>query len=165
MLFLENEFLCLMLAEKGAEWQSLVDKQLGSRERLWQGDAAWWGRRSPLLFPIVGRLRDDAFWHQGRRYTMPQHGFARDKIFQTLKADQSHCVQRLVSSEANYPFNYALTVATTLHKNTVLTQYEIANRGRETLYASIGAHPAFALEKGADYRIQINAADLAQIRM
>ena len=66
------------VANHGAELQSV---QLGGHEFLWQGDPAYWGRRAPILFPIVGKVADDTLRIDGHEYTMKQHGFARDTVF------------------------------------------------------------------------------------
>ena len=66
------------VSNKGAELTSIM---ANGREYLWQGDPAFWGRRAPILFPIVGRLADDKLHINGNEYTMKQHGFARDTDF------------------------------------------------------------------------------------
>ena len=45
---------------------------------MWQGDTRFWGRRSPVLFPIVGRVWEDTYRYAGNSYRMGQHGIARD---------------------------------------------------------------------------------------
>ena len=68
----------ITVSHKGAELQNIT---ANGREYLWQGDPKFWGRRAPILFPIVGKLADDNLRINGHEYTMKQHGFARDTEF------------------------------------------------------------------------------------
>ena len=66
------------VSNHGAELQSI---RFEGREYLWQGDPAYWGRRAPILFPIVGKVAGDLLRVDGQSYPMKQHGFARDAEF------------------------------------------------------------------------------------
>ena len=79
---LENSFLTVVVDELGAELLSVTKE---GKEYIWQGNSAYWPRRTPVLFPIVGSLKNKEFIHQGKVYPMNQHGFARDMAF-TLKS-------------------------------------------------------------------------------
>ena len=83
---LSNSVLTVQIAEHGAELQSI---KKDGKEYLWQGDAKFWGRRSPVLFPIVGRVWNNKYRHAGNTYEIGQHGFARDMNFKlTYKEDK-----------------------------------------------------------------------------
>jgi galactose mutarotase-like enzyme len=149
---LSSEQLLITVAAHGAELQSLRTQD--GREWLWQGDPTVWGRRSPSLFPIVGRLKDDALTHNGRRYSLSRHGFARDRDFQIESADTARAAFLLeddAQTRAHYPFAFALRLEYALHANAVEITYRLRNPGEQTLYASLGAHPAFVwpLARGA----------------
>ena len=95
----------------GAELIRLQDEQ--GRDWLWDGDPAFWTGRSPLLFPIVGRVRNDRIHINGLEYELPKHGFARTSRFEVEEANASQCRLRLCSSEATlqrYPFPFQLDV-------------------------------------------------------
>ena len=77
---LENEFLIIETSNSGAELTRIFSKK-ENKENLWNGDAKYWGRHSPILFPIVGRLKDNETVIDDKVYTMTQHGFARDMNF------------------------------------------------------------------------------------
>ena len=113
---------------------------------LWDGDPAVWGRQAPNLFPVVGALKGDRLVHKGKAYTMPKHGFARDREW-ALKRLTAHSVTlRLVDDEATramYPFPFELCVTYRIQDNTIRVQYDLHNPGEAPLYASLGAHPAF----------------------
>ena len=80
---LKNEKLTVQFSDQGAEMLSLKSNQTG-QEYLWQGDSKYWGRRSPILFPVVGRLIQDRYVYEGKEYPMSQHGFARDLEFEMI---------------------------------------------------------------------------------
>jgi galactose mutarotase-like enzyme len=149
---LSNGTLSATVKADGAELCSLRDAT--GEEMLWQAGPVW-PRHAPVLFPIVGRLKDDTLRHEGRSYQLTQHGFARDRRFAWLNRSTTSC--RLVLHEdaetrAVYPFAFRLEIAFTLNDDALETSFSVANPGREVLPASIGAHPAFAwpLVEGMD---------------
>ena len=127
----------------GAELCSLKDAQ--GIELSWQAGAAW-PRHAPLLFPIVGRLKNDELRHRGKTYPMTQHGFARDQVFEWAERSAASCslvLRDSAATRARYPFAFRLTVGYRLQAVDLHVMLEIANTGEEMLPASIGAHPAF----------------------
>jgi len=153
----------------GAELCSL--KNAGGLELLWQAGAEW-PRHAPLLFPIVGRLKDDALRHRGRTYPMTQHGFARDSRFDWLEREPTYC--RLVLHEgpatlARYPFAFRLVVTYAVGNADLTVTLQIFNMGDEVLPASVGAHPAFNWPLSPelmkeDYRLVFSSEEGAPIR-
>lgn len=123
----------------GAELQSLL---ANGREYLWHGDPEFWGRRAPILFPIVGRLADDTLRIDGREYRMKQHGFARDAEF--VRCDGKYVLVEDGYRE-NYPYAFELVVEYTTQGNTLICDWQVTNRDDKTMYFQIGAHPAFML--------------------
>lgn len=128
----------IQVSTHGAELQSLV---ANGREYLWQGDPAYWARRAPILFPIVGRLANDMLRIDRREYTMKQHGFARDTEF--VYRDGKYVL--VEDGRDNYPYAYELTVNYIAEGNTLNCNWELKNRGSNTMHFQIGAHPAFLL--------------------
>lgn len=127
----------------GAELCSL--KTADGLELMWQAGAEW-RRHAPLLFPIVGRLKNDRLRHQGKLYSMTQHGFARDSQFEWVERGLCSC--RLVLADdaetrARFPFAFRLSVTYSLRDGGLDVAFEIANPGAEVLPASLGGHPAF----------------------
>ena len=140
---LGNDTMTATVAAEGAELCSLKNAQ--GLELLWQAGEAW-PRHAPLLFPIVGRLKNDELRHGGKIYPMTQHGFARDHRFDWVQREPTSCGLLLVDDAATrlrYPFAFRLSVAYTLHRADLEVALEIANTGDAMLPASIGAHPAF----------------------
>ena len=114
-LILENETLCAKISEHGAELTSLYNKKNGI-EYIWQGDPAFWGRHSPVLFPIVGRLKNDTYEFENKTYQLSQHGFARDLDFTVTKATDTTATFELLASDetkAKYPTPYWYVAETT----------------------------------------------------
>lgn len=142
---IENEFLTAEFAEDGAELISLQSKSTGI-EYIWQGDPAFWGRHAPVLFPIVGRLKNDQYTYQGETYTMSQHGFARDSLFTVIEHGEalvSFSLKSNKDTKKNYPFDFELIISYELVGNSLKVDYQVENTGNGSMYFSIGGHPAF----------------------
>jgi galactose mutarotase-like enzyme len=132
------------VSAEGAELIRLQDEQ--GRDWLWNGDPVFWTGRSPLLFPIVGRVKDDRIRVDGLEYELPRHGFARTSRFQIEEANQSQCRLRLCSSEATlqrYPFPFQLDVNYAVEGATLSITAAVANTGSSRMPVSFGFHPAF----------------------
>ncbi|MGF9761966.1 aldose 1-epimerase family protein [Microvirga sp. 0TCS3.31] len=132
------------VSAEGAELIRLQDEQ--GRDWLWDGDAAFWTGRSPLLFPIVGRVRNDRIRVSGSEYELSRHGFARISRFEVEEANSSQCRFRLRSSEATlsrYPFPFQLDVIYAVEGATLSITASVANTGSSVMPASFGFHPAF----------------------
>ncbi|HEY8365444.1 MAG TPA: aldose 1-epimerase family protein [Haloplasmataceae bacterium] len=145
MHILENDVLKVVLSEHGAELQSIYNK-VNQKEYLWQGDPTYWARRSPILFPIVGKLANNTYYHKGRDYHITKHGFARDMDFEVIERSQHYVKFMLKANEQSmlvYPFNFKLTVSYRLEMNKLTIKYKVYNNSDYLMYFSIGAHPAF----------------------
>lgn len=142
---LKNEELTLTFSDAGAELQAITDTKTG-KEYLWNADPAYWKRISPVLFPIVGNLKNKTYSYHGQNYSLPQHGFARDMEFALLESNENSLSFLLESSNETlevYPFPFQLIIRYTLIKRTVTVRWEVKNPGEESMYFSIGGHPAF----------------------
>lgn len=140
---LVNEVLTVEVSRHGAELTSI---RKGSTEYLWQADPAFWGRRSPVLFPIVGSVWDARYRVGGKEFALGQHGFARDMEFSLVSCSETEVRYRLESSEdtlSKYPWPFSLEIAYRLHGNSLDVIWEVTNPGDEDMYFQIGAHPAF----------------------
>lgn len=145
---MRNEQLRLSVAENGAELRSLVCAKTG-REWMWQANPEFWPRTSPVLFPIVGKLKDNLLHHADKSWSLSQHGFARDRHFQLVSEQHDLLRFRLENSEEDlliFPFPFILEIAYFLEENQIRISYHVENPGPDRLPFSIGAHPGFALE-------------------
>ena len=143
---LENEVLRVEIDSFGAELKSVKNKST-NQEYMWQGDPKYWGRTSPVLFPFVGKLKNNSFLHEGKTYTMKQHGFARDMEHQMLSKTDTAIYFKLVTSEetlANFPFSFVLSIGYELVGNELKVLWEVGNNSLDKhMHFGIGAHPAF----------------------
>lgn len=152
---LQNEFLKAAILPKGAELCSLVQWS-SDTEFMWQADPAVWGKHSPILFPIVGSLKNGNYQYEGKSYQMGRHGFARDMDFVVTKQDSNLAVFELQSSATtllSYPFAFVLRVCYELIGHSLQVRYEVQNIDQQNILFSIGGHPAFRvpIEDNADF--------------
>ncbi|WP_244933544.1 aldose 1-epimerase family protein [Neobacillus mesonae] len=162
MKVIENDWLKVEISNHGAEVRKVTHKKNGL-DYMWTGDPAYWGRVSPVLFPIVGRLKDDRYELDGKCYELSQHGFLRDVEF-IVEEQASTKVSFRFESEGRYlhvyPYHFKAIIKYTLKEDTVVVHWEIINENEEEMYFSIGAHPAFRIpllenETLGDYRLQL----------
>src|SRR5882672_4235690 len=161
MIQLTNGGLAATIHEKGAELQSL---QLNGLEYIWQANAAYWAKHSPVLFPIVGELKDGKYFFNNKEYKLSRHGFARDKTFEAEKTSPASAVFTLRSDEqtlAVYPFHFIFRVKYEIKDATLSCTYHVTNGGDNTMYFSLGGHPAFNVPlisslKYSDYVLEFN---------
>ncbi len=140
---LKNDILTVQVKEHGAELSSI---RKGSTEYLWQADPAFWGRHSPVLFPIVGSVWEKRYRVAGVEYELGQHGFARDMDFTLVEGNETEVRFRLESNAetlAKYPYPFILEIAYRLQGNKLEVIWEVYNPSEEDMYFQIGAHPAF----------------------
>ncbi|MCG3666281.1 aldose 1-epimerase family protein [Aliarcobacter butzleri] len=142
---IKNSFIKAQIKSFGAELNSLK-KCDENFEYIWQADSKYWARHSPVLFPIVGRLKEDSYFYKNKKYSLSQHGFARDKEFEIVQNEANFIEFRLKSDEKSlefYPFFFELNICYKLDKNSLIVSYKVKNKSDEKMYFSIGAHPAF----------------------
>ncbi|MBR5246313.1 MAG: aldose 1-epimerase family protein [Clostridia bacterium] len=150
LYFLENNNLKIAINTHGAELSSIFNKK-ENKEMLWQGDSAFWGRRSPVLFPVVGKYRNGKTTYNEKEYALGQHGFARDSEFTLVEETESKLSFDLTSNNdtlTKYPFNFRLTCSFELKGDTIIVGWRVENTDDKTIHFSIGAHPAFYCKKG-----------------
>ena len=139
-----NELLRVAVSPLGAEMQEIVTRDGASW--LWDGDAAFWAGRSPVLFPMVGKAPDDHISVDGQRYPMGQHGFARRSEFALVDQGSDFCrfdLQSSLSSRTVYPFDFVLSIEHRVVGRAVQVTAEVTNEGDSVMPFGIGFHPAF----------------------
>lgn len=170
MFEISNESLTVQISAAGAELQSILSKE-NSLEYMWSGDPAFWGKKSPVLFPIVGGLKNGTYQHQGISYQLGRHGFARERVF-TVRSHTTDCIRfSLVSDETTkevYPFDFVFSIEYSVKGNRLTVTYIVENIGDETLLFSVGAHPAFKVPlvdgtKYEDHQLVFSAHEKAGI--
>ncbi|MGF6312152.1 galactose mutarotase-like enzyme [Bradyrhizobium sp. i1.8.4] len=139
---LRGDGIAATILTQGAELSSLRNAE--GTELLWQAGPQW-PRHAPVLFPIVGRLKNDTLRHNGKTYPMTQHGFARDRRFVSVDQGPRSCKLALVDdaeTRARYPFAFRLEVSYTVDGADLDVAFDVINTGDEMLPASLGGHPA-----------------------
>ncbi|MDP1801441.1 MAG: aldose 1-epimerase family protein [Bacteroidota bacterium] len=139
-----SNLLSVKINSFGAEVCSV--KNNNGVEFIWQANKDVWARHTPVLFPIVGKLKDNFFVHEGKRYELPQHGFARDMEFEAIEQNDNSSTFQLVSNnetKAKFPFEFKLQINYSVIENRLETQYKIINPSGKIIYFSVGAHPGF----------------------
>ena len=143
--FLENDKLKVEIDSHGAEVKSVLNRQ-GMREYMWYGNAKYWGRTSPVLFPFVGSVRDKKYRVDGQEYNMGQHGFARDFEHTLVEQTEDYIEFEFKSSEETlqrYPYEFILNISYRLAGNELTVGWKVTNPATKDMYFQIGAHPAF----------------------
>lgn len=160
---LENELLTVAVDSFGAEMHSILK---ADTEYLWQADKAYWARHAPVLFPIVGKLKNGKYQLDGKTYQMGGHGFARDNEFKLVSSDKQKVIFELVTSDESlkhYPFRFTFRVSYELNENQIKVRYEVKNEDEKKMAFGVGAHPAFnvPLKNGSfeDYKLTISPAE------
>ena len=144
VITIRNDVLGAAVSARGAELQRL--HTAAGEDLLWDGNPQVWAGRSPLLFPIVGSVKDDRITVHGRHYPLLRHGFARTSTFGLVESGAAHCTWRLRASaetRARYPFAFRLDVTYALDGARLTMRATVANEDDETMPASFGFHPAF----------------------
>jgi galactose mutarotase-like enzyme len=147
MYTIQSETLTVQIATKGAELQSIYNKQT-NLEYLWDANPAFWAKKSPVLFPIVGGLKNNSYTYKGKTYHLSRHGFARDKEFLVTVEKDDLITFSLKSDDETfkvYPFHFLFSIEYAVSGNVLTIEYSVENTGNEEMVFSVGAHPAFKL--------------------
>ncbi len=134
----------------GAELTSI---KVNGIERLHQASSVldengkpYWGRHAPILFPIVGKIKNNQTIINGNIYEMTQHGFARDMDFEQIEKNENVHKYILKSNEETlkkFPFKFELIVEYEVKENEVTTKYTVINKDEKEMLFGLGGHPAF----------------------
>lgn len=156
MLQIENDYLKVGVLSIGAELCSIVNKETG-KEYIWQGNPDIWGNHAPILFPIVGGLKNGSYNYEGKQYFLPRHGFVRNnnniKLTGQTEISLTFSISHSKETLRDYPFQFSLEITYILKKNTLTVTHKVSNPGEKPLYFSLGGHPAFnvPLFEGEEY--------------
>ncbi|WP_306352528.1 aldose 1-epimerase family protein [Flavobacterium sp. '19STA2R22 D10 B1'] len=153
---ISNEFLSVTINDLGAELISIKDTN--NKEYMWNADPKFWNKNSPILFPIIGSIKNDTYIYNDNQYHLDRHGFARDSIFKIIKTSENSICFSLSNSATTlvlYPFAFELRITYTLIEKSIEVSYHVKNKSENRMPFSIGAHPAFALPNAfTDYAIE-----------
>ena len=160
IITLSNNKISASINTIGAE---LIRLEKDNQNYIWTVDEAFWNKTSPILFPIVGRLKNDSYSINGKTYELPRHGFARNFEFEVEHQTENSVVFLLTANPETlkqYPFQFELRLHYELIENSLKISYSVLNKSQEIMPFSIGAHPAFAIEDSfSDYSLQFIEAE------
>ncbi len=141
---------------KGAELMRVYNAD--GKDFLWNGDARFWARRAPVLFPICGGMKNDSYTLGGKTYTMPKHGFCRDAEFTLESHSENEAVFYIEKTEERYacfPFDFRFYIKYKIVDGTLEVYYVVDNLDKDTMYFSVGSHEAYACPEGIEeYHIE-----------
>lgn len=165
---LENDKISVKIKEIGAELCSYFDKK-SNREVVWQANPDYWKRHAPILFPIVGKVENNEYKIGDLKYSLSQHGFARDQVFKVKKQNKDSITLQISSNDELfkiYPFNFKLEVEFILKEKELKVLYRVLNISDESIYFSLGAHPGFNVpfndsSKLSDYKLSFEVTELS----
>ena len=129
----------------GAELTSI---EFNGKEKLHNGKT-FWDRQAPILFPTVGRLRDNKTIIEEKEYEIPQHGFAKDMNFETIEKNDIKEIYELKSNKETlkkYPFEFMLNVEYEILEDTLKTKIKVVNTDEKKMLFGLGGHPGFKLD-------------------
>ena len=159
LVTLRSERLQCSINPLGAELQRLTGDD--DREWLWDGNAAYWSGRAPILFPIVGMLAEGVYRWQGRPYALEKHGFARRRAFAVVERTAASATLRLSADHATrqmYPFDFELELRFVLTNELTITA-TVRNRGEEPMPFSFGFHPALRWPRAGEAQLLFDARE------
>ena len=140
-------------SKHGAELTSI---KLDGNEKLHQPDS-YWGRHAPILFPIVGKLKDNKTKINGNTYEMTQHGFARDMDFEELEKNSKYVLKSNEETLSKFPFKFELYVEYDIKQNKLTTKYTVINKDDKEMLFGLGGHPAFICDYSLEkYELEFN---------
>ncbi|MEY2924603.1 MAG: hypothetical protein RLZZ337_1151 [Bacteroidota bacterium] len=150
---IKNDFLEVEIKKLGAELCSVKDKQ--GTEFIWQAEEVW-PRHAPNLFPVIGSMLDLEYVCEGKTYSMPHHGFARNLDFDMVHQSEHSIALLLQQSEETlkyYPFHFTLLISYTLSENSLKQTFRVINTSDNRMPVSFGGHPAFNAKPIQDFDV------------
>lgn len=158
-LVLLNDYVTAKIDPHGAQLSSLIRRQTGE-EFIWQRDPAYWTESAPILFPIVGGLKNGTYQYEGKTYSMPKHGIVRHADFSVSEQTRSACTLTIESDQdslLSYPFRFRLDISFELTQQGIRVNYRIKNTDNKRMPTGLGYHPAFAIDvehyRHTDYEV------------
>lgn len=163
---IQNENSKAQIDTKGGELVSFVQD---NREYIWTGDSTYWNGHNPILFPVIGFLKDNQYILNGKPYPLVKHGFARKSEFELLSIQKDKIVLQIQESAetlARFPFSFVFQVTHQMLPKGFSTTFSIRNTGEGNMYFHIGGHTGFCLpfsasQKFSDHKLIFDQKECA----
>ena len=164
---IENQFLKIAVLETGAELCQIQSAVTG-HDFMWDANPDVWASYAPVLFPVIGAIKDGIANYKGQSYAVPRHGFIRNNAdVKLISQDADQLTFGLKSSEktlAVYPFEFEFEITYKLEGHRVIVNHRVTNFGDGEMLFSLGGHPAFKCpmhenEAYEDYYLEFYAVE------
>lgn len=162
MYTIKNEFIEVSVQKTGIELCSIKSVASG-KEYMWDANQEVWGSHAPVLFPIIGSLKDGGYFYKGKEYLLPKHGMIRhNQNIELVESTSNTLVFRLKYNDDTllmYPFKFEFITRYSIEGNKLTVTHKVINHDNEKLLFSLGGHPAFKCpinegEKYEDYYLE-----------
>jgi galactose mutarotase-like enzyme len=153
---ISSEQIKVQIQHSGIELSSIQSKNTGM-EYMWQADPEVWGSSAPVLFPIIGALKNNSYLLDGKAYSMPKHGIVRGnpnhEVIESLPHQITLSLEASDETLQQYPFRFSFITRFSVKGHTLTVSHRVENSGNQTLPFTLGAHPAFRcpLHNGDSY--------------
>ena len=142
---IQNEHLEIVIQGTGAEISSIKDND--GLEYIWQAEPKIWGSHAPVLFPIIGALKNGTYTYKGHQYSISKHGFIRNNNNLQVVTHSKHMLQLQYAYNdetlKNYPFKFEFTISFVLRGKSLEVLHQVKNHDDKEMLFSLGGHPAF----------------------
>lgn len=164
---IQNDHLKISVQETGAEL-SQIQSTVTGQEFLWNADPAVWASHAPVLFPVIGAIKNGFVKYNGGEYAVPRHGIVRNNanVKPTSQTTDSLTFTLKHSEEtlAIYPFEFQFQITYRLDGKRIVVDHKVINHGSSEMLFSLGGHPAFRcpLHEGEvyeDYYLEFEAIE------
>jgi galactose mutarotase-like enzyme len=164
---IQNHHLKITVKQTGAELCQIQSTVTG-KDFMWDGDPNVWSSYAPVLFPVIGAIKNGFVKHNGQEYAVPRHGIVRNNSNVVLVDQSTNSLTfGLAFSEetlAIYPFEFEFRITYKLVCNKVVVSHHVTNHGSGEMLFSLGGHPAFKcpLHEGEvyeDYYLEFEAVE------
>src|SRR5690606_29439303 len=130
---IKNEHLTIVIQSTGAEISSIKDTN--SQEYMWQADPKIWGSHAPVLFPIIGALKDSTYRYNATQYSVPKHGFIRGnenlKVLEHSKSKLQLHYTYSTETLKDYPFKFEFIISFTVKDKSLEVHHQVINHGEQ----------------------------------
>lgn len=153
---ISNSYLQVSVLSKGTEISSIKSKETGV-EYMWNADSNIWNSHAPVLFPIIGSLKNNECNINGKTYKIPKHGFVRNNeaIILINRTDEELNFQLDYSEQSlrMFPYKFRFNISFQLQGHKLIISHRVENLDSKEMFFSLGAHPGFKcpLNEGESY--------------
>ena len=180
---LRNSEMEVQVSSKGGELVSMKDAD--QTEYIWIGDATYWKRHAPQLFPCIGRLTNNQYRMDGALHEMGQHGFLRDYELTKVESEEQAGAETVrdaagqagakaetvtslhlqlqsdTSTRQLYDRDWTVDIFYSLCGKTLSVRFQVRNCDTRTMRFGYGIHPGFNVPlnpalRFEDYRLDFH---------